>query len=122
MEAQPEQMVWNRTRGTCRCGTISSGRPTAGSRSIARRSRDLPASGVSFLQAEAYARWLTRAGRASGRPCKLAIPTDLEWEKAARGADGRAYAYGNVFHALWQKSGRSSLRMAPDESPQLSRR
>ena len=52
----------------------------------------LPALGISFDAATAYAEW---AGRRAGRPLRL--PTHDEWEKAARGADGRAFPWGDAW-------------------------
>ncbi|HEU0030163.1 MAG TPA: bifunctional serine/threonine-protein kinase/formylglycine-generating enzyme family protein [Kofleriaceae bacterium] len=52
--------------------------------------RRFPITGISAGDVEAYAAWLDRTGRLPGaRLC-----TELEWEHAARGADGRAYPAG----------------------------
>ncbi|MCB9679104.1 MAG: SUMF1/EgtB/PvdO family nonheme iron enzyme [Alphaproteobacteria bacterium] len=51
---------------------------------------------VDHTSATAYAAWL--AAR-TGLPWRL--PTELEWEKAARGVDGRAYPWGDRFDATF---------------------
>jgi iron(II)-dependent oxidoreductase len=48
--------------------------------------------GVSWYESSAYAFWLSKK---TGK--KYRLPTEAEWEKAARGPDGREYPWGNKF-------------------------
>jgi eukaryotic-like serine/threonine-protein kinase len=59
-----------------------------------RRRQDwhqLPVAGISPDDAIAYAAWLDRTGRLP----RARLCTEVEWERAARGADGRPYPHGD---------------------------
>ena len=53
---------------------------------------DAPVMGVSYYDAEMYA---SHMAKKTGE--RLRLPTEAEWEKAARGADGRFFPWGNGF-------------------------
>ena len=53
-----------------------------------------PICSVSWYEAEAYCNWLKAK---TGKPYRL--PSEKEWEKAARGADGRIFPWGNTWNA-----------------------
>ena len=53
---------------------------------------DHPVVLVSHSDARAYAAWLSRVTGETWR-----LPTELEWEKAARGTDGRAFPWGSSY-------------------------
>jgi serine/threonine protein kinase/formylglycine-generating enzyme required for sulfatase activity len=58
---------------------------------------DWPVVSVPLDAATAYAGWLSaRTGHLRWR-----LPFELEWEKAARGADGRAFPWGNHVDPTW---------------------
>jgi formylglycine-generating enzyme required for sulfatase activity len=51
-----------------------------------------PVAGVSKTDAEAYIEWLNQK-----TGMDLRLPSEAEWERAARGTDGRIFPWGNTF-------------------------
>jgi formylglycine-generating enzyme required for sulfatase activity len=62
-----------------------------------------PVVGVSYRDAEAYCRW--RTAQENDPHVVYDLPTEEEWEKAARGADGRAFTWGDEFEWTFARLG-----------------
>jgi formylglycine-generating enzyme required for sulfatase activity len=57
---------------------------------------DHPVAGVSWADAAEYAHWVGKS-----------LPTEAQWEKAARGTDGSVFSWGNSFNpkaCVWNRS------------------
>ncbi len=70
----------------------------------------LPVFGISWYDAQAYIAWRSQRDNRIYR-----LPDEIEWEKAARGGDGRRYPWGDVFEASFCKSSRSRPEPAQPE-------
>jgi len=64
-----------------------------------------PVVGICWYEARAYCNWL---GAQTGTAIRL--PTEVEWEAAARGPQGRLYAYGNEFDATKGNTDEARIR------------
>ena len=69
---------------------------------------DWPVILVDWFAANAYAKWLAAT---TGRPWRL--PGELEWEKSARGVDGRFHPWGDFFDPSWGCIRGSQIRPMP---------
>lgn len=74
-------------------------RDISGPRCQENANLSFPQACVSWYEAVAYANWLSFESSLDVR-----LPTEAEWEKAARGTDGRTYPWGNQPPALLVRS------------------
>ena len=69
-----------------------------------------PAVHMTWLGAQAYCRW-----------ARVRLPTEVEWEKAARGTDARLFPWGNEWHdefLRWRRNERGDPTAEVDAYPE----
>lgn len=86
--------------------------PAPGDGAYGTDATDLPVVMVSHFGAEAYCRWRTEVTGLHHR-----LPTETEWEKAARGPEGYTYAYGNVYTRALANQESGTLRPVASYAP-----
>ncbi len=80
------------------------------------RAGELPVMAVDWFDAMAYVRWRAARDARDGRDGEVRLPSEIEFEKCARGVDGRRFPWGDRFDASFCKM-RESRRGFPQPEP-----
>jgi formylglycine-generating enzyme required for sulfatase activity len=108
---------------------VSAGRCTHGGRNLSSSEANHPVVGVTWQEARQYAEWLqTRLLGNPGTPIVLRrlldagwqidLPSEEEWEKAARGARGNIYPWGNDPNPRYANYNTGELRVVGSKACQ----
>jgi formylglycine-generating enzyme required for sulfatase activity len=82
----------------------------------------IPAVGMSRDDIGRFLDWKNERARKNGEPWRYSIPSQDEWEKAARGVDKRFYPWGDRFDFTFCKSLYAhSKKLFPETFPKLRR-
>jgi serine/threonine protein kinase/formylglycine-generating enzyme required for sulfatase activity len=60
-------------------------------------SAESPVLGISWTDANEFLEWRNRKAEERDEPWRYELPSEIEWEKAARGVDGRIFPWGDRF-------------------------
>jgi formylglycine-generating enzyme required for sulfatase activity len=71
---------------------------------VQNKNQSHPVTGVTLYEAQAYCAWLSSVKNKAVR-----LPTEVEWEYAARGDDGRPFPWGEEFDARLVNTAESEL-------------
>jgi len=83
---------------------------------------DTPVVGISFDDITRFLDWKNRRSRNEGEPWEYDLPSQVEWEKAARGMDGRFFPWGRRFDFTFCQSRYSYPEsVLPGDCPTLMR-